>query len=331
MAIELSAILSDNKRLVDWASAVKYNGGSLSEENKEISAKFDAWARELGKTGDPQQEIANLVRKSITPETIEAPSYLIDAMFDTDAIGEFDDYIGEVEPKNTVQVYEGGRGGNVDRSFIDHRLIKPTWVSLVAETDVKLKDIRRGGYKSIANMITNINEALEVKKITTIFNIVDTAITSGAAGCITESGTLPTTTSAEALADYLHEVSNGETPIIFGLMKYQRAMAKLAGADTFGSDEVKNMYNQTGFVNMFSGCEVLGYSGQKKLPNGSLVVPDKRMFGIAGKVGKCITRGTTNVLQSTDINNETVHIKVSGYEFGTLITDVSKIGKLILN
>ena len=82
---------------------------------------------------------------------------------------------------------------------------------------------------------------------------------------------------------------------------------------------------------MFSGCEVLGYSGQKKLPNGSLVVPDKRMFGIAGKVGKCITRGTTNVLQSTDINNETVHIKVSGYEFGTLITDVSKIGKLILN
>lgn len=330
MAIELSAVLNQKNRMVEWASKVTYDFANLNTEDKEISKAMDAWVRTLGKNGDPSQEIAQLIRKAVTIDVVETPSSLIERMFDIDSIGEFDDVASVVDPKNTVKVYEGGRGGNVDRSFIDHKIIRPTWVSLIAETDVSLKDLRRGGYKTVAKLISDITEALEYKKIAKIINIADTAVTTGTAGCILETDTTPSATSAELLSTYLMDVTNGETPIIFGINKHIRAISKLAGAASFASDATKDFYNKTGFVTDYAGCELVGFSGQKKLPDGTLAVPDKRVFGIGGKMGVCTTRGTSNVFQSTDINSEKIHIKVSGFEFGIQITDVSKFGKIVL-
>lgn len=330
MAIELSAILSEKNRFSEWASKVTYKSTNLDDKDKEISKTVDAWVKSLGSTGDPAQEIAQLVRKTITLDTVEAPSALIDRMFNTDSIGEFDDVYGEVDPKNTIQVYEGGRGGNVDRSFIDHKVLRPSWTTLIAETDVSLKALRSGGYKTVAKLINDINEALEMKKISLIFNKIDAAKTVGSAGCIQETSTLPTAVSGDMLAEYLLDVTTGETPVMFGVNKYIQALSKLAGGTSYGSDAMKERYNQTGFLANYAGCELLGFSGQRKLPNGSLVVPDKRVFGVAGKIGDCITRGSSNVFQSTDIDSEKIHIKVSGYEFGVMFTDLSKVGKIIV-
>lgn len=330
MNTELSEIMSTNNRVVELATKVAYNV-DLTNEDKEIAAVIDAWAKELGKTGcDPTHELSQMITKAITPESVLTPSSLIDFMFDSSSIGEFDDISEEVDPTNTIKVYEAIAGGNVDRSFIDSTFLTPTWKTLQAETDISLGQLRRGGFKTVANLINFINEALEQKKIQSIFTTVDGAITFGAANYVNEGSSAPTEPNAKALALYLADVGNGGTPVVFGLNKYIQTLAGLTGATTYLTDAVRNQYNTTGFVKNYAGCELIGLSGVKKLPDDSFIVPDKRLFGVAGKIGDCVTRGDTIVLQSTDINSEKIHIKVGGYQFGTIIRDLTKAAKMVI-
>jgi hypothetical protein len=251
-------------------------------------------------------------------------------MFDMDSIGEFDDIRGEKEPKNTIKVYDSVLGGNVNRSFIDHTVITPTWVSLQAETDITLQQMRSGGYKTVANMINYIAEAMELKKVASVMATIDAAITSGSANYINETGTSPTETSIKALALYLHDMSDGSTPFVFGLNKYIQVLAGLASATTYATDAVKNQYNTTGFINQIAGVLLTGFSGQKKLADNSFIVPNNRLFGASGKIGSMVTRGETLVGQETDINSEKIHIKVNGYTFGTLISDINNAAKMVI-
>lgn len=228
MNTEISAIMDQSGRVLDWANAVKYSPAELSAEDKEISAVTDAWVKELGKTGfDKDHELSALVTKTFTPDTVSAPSELIDMLFDNDSIGEFDDYRVTVDPENTIEVYDAITGGNVPRSFIDFKVLKPTFCSLQAETSLKLEDIRRGGYKSVANMITNINEAFELARVTRILDILDKAL-AGGENVFTETGATPTEEICRKLATYLMDVTNGETPAIFGQNKYIVGMTGLA-------------------------------------------------------------------------------------------------------
>ena len=330
MNTELSSIMKTENKVVEWASKVKYNA-DLTNEEKEISSVIDNWAKDLGATGcDPNNELSQMVTKSITTESVTTPSALIDSMFNNNDIGEFDDFRGEGSPKNTIKVYDSINGGNVDRSFIDFSTFAPSYTNLQAETDISLEDLRRGGFKTVATLISFITEALEQKKVSAILNKVDTAIVSGAANYFNEATTSPTETITKALALYLADVTDGTPQTIFGLNKYIQAVAGLTGVTTYLTDAVKNQYNTTGFVKQYAGCELLGLSGQKKLADGSFIIPDKRLFGVAGKIGDAITRGSTRTLQETDINSEKIHIKVSGYQFGTCINDISKVAKMVI-
>ena len=75
---------------------------------------------------------------------------------------------------------------------------------------------------------------------------------------------------------------------------------------------------------------MFGYTGQRKMANGELIVPDKRVFGVAGKIGNIQTRGEARVLEDEDINREMVHLKVTGYTFGWTITDIAKAAKIVM-
>ncbi|MEG1999663.1 MAG: hypothetical protein RR015_06580 [Bacteroidales bacterium] len=299
---------------------------------KEVTGLADAWARELGKTGyDKDNELAALITKTFSPEVVTAPSALIERMFDQSTIGEFDDYRIEKAPKNTIQVYDAVAGGNVDRSYIDHTVLTPTWRTLQAETDISLQALRMNGFKTVAELLNYINEALEQRKLSVIFGIVDTAITSSHAGYIDgTAATDPSDTVVKSLALYLNDVTDGEVPFIFGLNKYMQVISGLPGVTTYLTDTVKNQYNTTGRISNYAGCDLIGFSGQKKQADGTLAIPNKKIFGVAGKIGDAITRGETRVLQNTDINSEKIHIKVGGYTFGALIKDIDKVGKIAL-
>lgn len=330
MNTELSAIMGTDGRLVEWSNTVKYAPGELNSEDKEISSVMDAWVKELGKTGyDRDHELSQLIEKTFTPETVSAPSELIDALFDPENIGEFDDYRTTVTPTNTIQVYDAIDGGNVPRSFIDHKVLKPSWVSLQAETDLTLAQIRRGGYKTVANLITYINEAFELARVSRLLDILDKAIT-GEPNKFDEGGAEPTDEVTSALATYLMDQADGSgEPMIFGMNKYIVGISKLDSTLHGFSDAVKSQYNKTGKVDYYSGARLIGLTGTKKMADGKLVIPDKRLFAVAGKIGKCITRGETRVMQETDINNEKIHVKVAGYSFGTIFHDINMAAKVV--
>lgn len=234
------------------------------------------------------------------------------------------------DPKNTILAHEAIIEGNVDRSFIEHTVGKPQWKSLAAETDISMQDLRRGGYRTVANLVSFIKDALELKRVKMTMDYIDSLIVSGQPNYINETGTMPTTASMDEFALYLQDVNDGGTPVAFMLNKYRQAIAKLAQAERWPTEQVKNLYNTTGFIDMYSGIDLWSYSGQKKLADGSLILPDKTIYGVAGKIGSAITRGDARVLQEQDINAENIHIKVTGFTFGWCVKDTEKIAKIAI-
>lgn len=330
--IELCEVFKRPSDITTWANHVGY-GVELSAEEKDVNEALDAWARELGKKGDVNHELSALVIKALPNDEEMFPTELIGRFFNEGAIGEFDDYEETYAPKNTIVAHEAIIEGNVDRSFIEHNVGKAQWHSLAAETDISMQDLRRGGYRTVATLVNYIREALELKRVRKTMDYIDNLVVSTAANYFTESATMPTTAVMDQFELYLHDVNDGAAnPLAFSLSKYHQAISKLPQAERFYTDVQKNMYNATGFVNMYGGVETMSFSGQKKLADGALVVPDKRIFGVAGKIGSAITRGETRVLQEEDINNERIHIKVNGYTFGFCVNpeDVKKIAKVVL-
>ena len=208
----------------------------------------------------------------------------------------------------------------------------PNWKSLQAETEVSLQEIRRGGFRTVANLVTYIREAMEYKKLQTVLNALADSVASSetqryfsgsANDGVTDKG-------AKALALYLHDVSDGETPLFVAQNKHLMELVGTDGIQNFLTDKEKNLFNSTGFVRQFAGCDLMGLSGQKKI-GGNIVFPANVVLGIAGKVGEMAVRGEANVYQETDINSEKIHIKVNGFTFGYAVTHPEMVGKIVLN
>lgn len=330
MNLELSTKMQENGFLVDWAEAVQYNL-NMTDDFKDTSEALDGWARKIGEKGvDKDNEIAELVRRAITNDVVAAPDELISMMFDESSIGEFDDVYGIVEPKNTIKVYESIKGGNVDASYIDFTRAQPEWKELQAETFIKYVDLRRGGFKTVANLITFMKEAFAQKRWSILFNRAVAAVTA-APNLISESTAAPTATSADALALYLMDITEpGENTVILGQNKYIMAMSKLPSAANIQSNEAKEAWRRYGSIGYYAGQEMRGFSGVRRMADGNLVIPNQVVLGVAGKIGSAITRGETLVYESMDNNAEHVHIKANGFSFGTMITKPEKIAKIVM-
>lgn len=326
---EFAEVVKQPGAVVDWASKVAY-GVELSAQDKEINQSMDAWAKELGQKGDPNHELAAMITKVFANEELTTPSELLSRIFNESAVGEFDDYQEIYDPKNTIMAHEAIIEGNVDRSFLEHTIGKPQWRSLAAETDISMQDLRRGGYRTVATLVSYIRDALELKRAKMTMDYIDTLVTSGNENYFTESDPVPSEAVMDQFALYLHDVTDGDAPVAFMLNKYRQAISKLAQAERWVLDSGKNLYNNTGFIDRYAGVDLLSYSGQKKLADGSLILPDKTIYGIAGKIGSAVTRGEARVLQEANINSERIHIKVTGFTFGWCVKDTEKIAKIAL-
>lgn len=132
--------------------------------------------RKSEKSGnDEGHEISQLILKTISDPVYDKPDEIIDMMFDKDSIGEFDDYEIEKTPKNTLVAYDAAKGGNVNKSYIDGSILKPTWKHAQVETELSYAQLRRGGFKSIAQLSVFAKEALDNKKIKDVFTAFDKA------------------------------------------------------------------------------------------------------------------------------------------------------------
>lgn len=164
--------------------------------------------------------------------------------------------------------------------------------------------------------------------ISDAFNILDTAITGGAQEIAITGSTLDKT-SLDKLSLYtIDNATTGDAPFCFSLNKYAQAIANMANYTTFMSDNMKDEFNRYGLVNFYGGMLISGISGAKKTALNELLVPDKRIFGVSGKIGEIDMRGSLRTYVTPDNNLEKFSIKVTGFEFGTVITHPEKVAKI---
>ncbi|MMZ66772.1 hypothetical protein D1872_292970 [compost metagenome] len=132
----------------------------------------------------------------------------------------------------------------------------------------------------------------------------------------------------DALSLYL--IDRGESPFTVSLSKYAQQIAKFNGQVSFMSDAMKDKYNRYGLVDFYNGVRIGTISGAKRTGDDMQLLPDKRVFGVAGKIGSLDMRGDIRVYETFDNQTEKVHIKVTGFEFGTAINKLDKIAKIVL-
>lgn len=324
---EVASLMNEKGRVYEWATKVETKR-VLDTEDKEISSVIDAWAKEIGEKGsDPNHEIANYIIKTVQPEVYDVPDELLDSLFDRGAIGEFDDKKSVEAPKNTLIAYDAAKGGSVNKSYIDPKATTPVWKHKQVETEITYVDLRRNGFKTIAGLTLFAKEALQNKMFFDIFSAIDTAI-AGGDQLISAGGTAPTQAAMDQLALYL--IDRGENPMTVSLSKYAQAIARMSGHSNFMSDSMKDKYNRYGLVDFFGGVKIGTISGAKRTGDDKMLLPDKRIFGIAGKIGELDMRGDLRVYETPDNKRELIELKITGFEFGYSLSHIDKIAKIVL-
>lgn len=285
----------------------------MTEDESEVVAQLDAHFKEIGARGvDPDCEIASFIQKAINQERDTVPDELLDAMFDRGTIGDGDDFEGYFDGKNTLVSYEAAKGGNVQRSYLDISVLTPQWVNFQIETDISYSDLERNGWKSVAKITEYAIEEFKNRQFAYIFDKIDAGITSGADNYITVGASSMNQTSTDQLTLYVNDRANGEGNIVC-LSKYAQQMSKMTG---YNSQEMLNEIHRTGRLGMIDGVSLTPISSSKKLGDKTAIFPDKRVFGISGKIGVLSQRGEMKVYQTMNNNAEQVHLKFANYEFG---------------
>lgn len=324
---EIAELMENDGVLFDVAEKVQYKR-ELNAEEKEIAEISDAWAKEIGKTGkDPDCSIAEFVNRTVIDEVYNAPDELLDQIFDRGTVGEFDDIEGYKGPKNTLVAHEANKGGTVDRSYIDISVLKPTWKNRQVETDISYVDLRKNGFKAVATLTTLMSEACQNALFYDALSLADEAVTGGDQ-LISIEGTAPTIEAMDALSLYLNE--RGSDNVIVTLMKYAQAIRRMPDFAQYMSSDMKNDFNRYGLVKTYDSIGIASISSAKKTGLGNLLIPDKRIYGIADKIGTFDMRGEAHTYQDMNNQGEKIHIMLKDFNYGFMLTHIENFAKVTL-
>ena len=132
-----------------------------------------------------------------------------------------------------------------DYHSVIYKEARDSWKHAQVETEISYMDLRRGGYKNIANMAMYANEAFTNKKIKYVFSTLDSAISGGTqVFAVTGGESALTKTVMDKLSLYvLDQLADGDEGLVFGLNKYAQAIANMSGYTSYMSDTMKNDYN----------------------------------------------------------------------------------------
>lgn len=324
---EIDELMKDNSVLFEVAEKIEYKR-DLTADEKEIAEISDAWAKEIGKTGkDPDCTIAEFINRTVNEEVYNAPDELLDQIFVRGSVGEFDDYEGHKDPKNTLVAHEAAHGGTVDRSWIDISVLKPMWKNRQVETDLSYVDLRRDGFKAIATLTTFMKEACQNALFYDALSMADAAVTGGEQ-LIPVAGTVPTLEAMDALSLYLND--RGSDNVIVTLNKYAQAIRRMDGYAQYLSNDMKNDFNRYGLVKTYDGIGIAGISGARKTGLGYQLLPDKRIYGVADRIGTLDMKGESHTYQDMNNQSEVIHIMFKDFSYGIMLTNIENFAKITL-
>jgi len=324
---ELASAIQE-KNIIELSERAKFN--KLDESDKEVIELLDTFAHEIGNSGKSSENttlVSELIKKTVEPMVFQPDSSILSNMFNMGSIGEFDETSYTGLPKNTIKVYDAVRGGNVPKSYVDPGLFTPTKFALQAETELDYSDLRRNGWKSISKMTELTRESLEQEMFYRLFTGVDSALDALTGDQDIDTGSALTLTNADTFSRYIRDMSEGN-PFMVGLSKYVDTMARMDGAEKYLSDELKNELNRVGRLAMYDGVLLSSIPTAKKTASGKTLVPDKRIFGIAGQIGEAQLRGELRMYDTYDNDAEKVKLKFTGFDFEYVIYYLDKIARI---
>lgn len=329
---EFSEVKNDAKRMIEWAQKVNLSETNpaiqFSEEDTMINEKMDAWAKAIGNGNADLRELSAYFEKVIQPEVYNTPQDLLNRFFvEQPSIGEFDDWSIDKAPKNTLQAYEAAKNGNVRKSYIDFSKISPVNTHLQIETELKMSDLRRGGFKTIARMTQFAIDEFRNKMFFAIFDTIDTTI-AGAEQTATASGA-PDKASMDKMAKYVRSHLTEGIPMTLSNSDRAYEISELPGA-TLLSDNMRDEINNNGILALYRQLRIMEIAASRETGNGEKLLNPDRVYGIAGAIGERAMKGSLRVLSSEDINNEVINLKFTGYEFTYAITHPEKVFKLTI-
>lgn len=104
----------------------------------------------------------------------------------------------------------------------------------------------------------------------------------------------------------------------------------MEGFAQYMSNDMKNDFNRYGLVKTYDSIGIAAISGAKRQGNGNLLIPDKRVFGIAGKVGNLDMKGDIHVFQDMNNQSEQIHIMLKDFTYGFAITKIENCAKIVM-
>lgn len=303
---------------------------TLQAEDQEAIDILDNFAKEIGTSGKTTENtmlISELIKKTVEPLIFSPDESILYNMFDMGSIGEFDEERYTGLPKNTIKVHDAARGGNVPKSYVDTSLYQTVKVALQAETELNYSDLRRNGWKSISKMTELTRQSFEEEMFYRLFSGIDSALDAVTGDQNIDTGSALTVANADVHSRYLRDMSEGN-PFMVGLSKYIDGVSKMSGYETYQSDEMRNELNRVGRMAMYDGVSLSSIPTARKTAKGQTLVPDKRIFGIAGKIGEANMRGEMRMYDTYDNNSEKVHLKFTGFDFDYAIYYLDKIARI---
>lgn len=324
--IELSEYMAQKGTMRNWAEKVVAKM-ELSEEEKQISEAVNEFAKNIAISGLGSVELSQFLVKVIEPEIADTPSEILARLFNEGTMGEFDELGIVASPKNTLVAREAAKGGNVKKSYIDFTRGTRGSKHLQIETEIRMSDLRRDGALTIAQLTIFAIEAFELAKFKAVFNHIDSLVQNGGNNFFECAGAL-TKEAMDNFAGYIED--NGTNGVMIGLSTTLRGIKNMQGYDKFLSESMKDKLYAGSILDMYNGVYIASFNASKKLGDGSLVLPEKTIYGISDKIGEMLMRGNLRVLQTPDNNREVISLKFTGYEFVYAITHIDKISKLII-
>lgn len=244
------------------------------------------------------------------------------------SVGEFDDVEYTKTPVNTLVSHEAAKGGVVDRSWIDFSALTTTWKNRQVETDLSYVDLRKNGWKSVANLTVFMKEACQNALFYDVFSQVDEAIVGGEAK-IEVTGKVPTLADMDAFSLYLNDRS--DDAVIVCLTKYAQAIRRMEGYAEYISSNMKDDWNRYGLVKVYDGIDIAAISSAKRQGNGDLLLPDRRIYGISGAIGNLDMKGDIHVYQDMNNQSEQVHLMLKDFTYGFTITKIENCAKMVMS
>lgn len=305
---------------------------SLSNEDSEAIEVIDNFAREIGKQGRSSENnavVANYIKETIEPVVFNPDESILNDMFKMGTIGEFDEKAFTGLPKNTLVAHDAVRGGNIPKSYIDPTIYTPQSFELQIETELNYSDLRRNGFKSIAKLGEFAAESFDNEKYYRLFTGVDNALNSLTGEQNLDAGSALPIATLDEFTRYLRDMAVDGNPFMIGLTKYTDPIARLEGAEKYLSEDMKNEFNKTGRLVTYTGVRVNSVPTARKTADGKNLIPDKRIFGIAGRIGEMDVRGELRYLETYDNDAEKVKLKFAGFSIDYIIFNLDRIARIV--